>query len=500
MTGFFKPSLRWAYILTSFFVIVLIFWPARRMESQNFVFYFPGQHKLVPVQMIGNTAYLPLLPVLNAVGQVSALQEKRGSLRLWFEGYRLRFRVNQSRVQVNKQNTTLPAPVFQLNGQWVVPVSFLSIILPRLSIQPIVFKPGTDRAFVGNVRPVSYVVSLAKEPSGARLTIQFTGKVAVQTASTNGKWILFLSGAPVEPLEQQISFQNSYVKSLDFDDQDGRPKLIISPVEPGLNFIPQLTNGGQTLIVNLLKPPSAPGRAAPLRMPSKPPVTVHPRTPARPATPVAPPPPPSLPAIVLDAAHGGSDSGARSRDGILEKNLAAQMATKVQSALDATKKYRVILTRTGDSDPSFEQRSLIANTSRAVAFLTFHAGELGDRSPVIAVYTYQPGSPSPPLADAPLALFTRWDQAQEPELAKSRQLAVDAQQQLARIPGAIVPPPEQAPVRDLRSIDLPGIAVEVGTLSPDEKAGEITSTSFQQQLAAAIVAAIEQFSPAGASK
>lgn len=493
----FKPSLRWAYIVAAGFTILLVFWPARRIESENFVFYLPSQRKLVPVETIGNTAYLPLLPVLNLMGQVSALQEKRGSLRLWFGEHQLRLRLNQSKVEVDKESMRLPAPVLQANGQWMVPTAFLSAILPQLIHQAIIYKEGTGRAFIGNVRPVSYAVDLEKEPSGARIIVQFTGKVAIQTASTNGKWIIFLGSASVEPLEQQISFQDPYVKSLDFDDQDGRPKLILSAGEQGLNFYPRLENQGQTLVLDFVKPPSAAGQSAPPPTPTKPPLTVLPVVPpsAKPAVPATAPPPP-LPAIVLDAGHGGADSGARSRDGILEKNLVAQIVGKVGSALEATKQYRVILTRAGDSDPTFEQRTLTTNTSLPVAFLTFHAGELGDRSPVIAVYTYQSGSTPATATDAPLALFTRWDQAQQSELGKSRQLALDVQQQLTRIQGAIVPQPQQAPVRDLRSIAAPALAIEVGTLSSSENAGTITSTPFQQQLAAAVTAAVEQFSGA----
>ncbi len=496
----FKPSLRWAYIAAAGFTIILIFWPARRVESQNFVFYLPSQRKLVPVETIGNAAYLPLLPVLNLMGQVSALQEKRGSLRLWFGAYQLRFRLGQRKVELNKETVMLPAPALHVHGQWMVPAAFLSIILPRLTGQAIIYKAGTGRAFIGNVRPISYTVALEKEPSGTRIEVNFTGKVAIQTASTNGKWVIFMGSASVEPLEPQISFQDPYVKSLDFDDQDGQPKLILSPAEPGMNFYPHLTNGGQTLIVDLVKPLLATGQPPALHAPAKPPVTVLPVVPpsARPVA--AAPQAPRLPAIVLDAGHGGSDSGARSRDGILEKNLVAQIVGRVQSALEATKKYRVILTRPGDSDPTFEQRTLTANTSLPLVFLTFHAGELGDRSPVITVYTYQAGAAPAIATGAPLELFTRWDEAQQPEIGKSRQLALDVQQQLTRIQGAIVPQPQQAPVRDLRSIAAPAIAIEVGTLSPEEDAGSIASAPFQQQLAAAVAAAVEQFSPGGAPK
>lgn len=490
-------------LLATLTVIALVFWPARAVRSQDFVFYLPNQRKVLAVQMIGSTAYLPLIPLLNIAGQVTALQEKRGSLRVWFGGAQLRFRQNQSRIQINKSTVTLPAPVVQADGQWMVPSVFLSAVLPHLTGQHVAYRPGTYRAFLGSVQPISYTVSLGAQASGARLVVRFTGKISIQTASTNGKWIVFLGDAPIEPLEQHVSFQNPYVKALDFDDHDGRPKLIITPGEMGLNFYPQLADGGTTFVADLVKPqalaqPGPPG-AVP-KAPIGPPAAAPPG--AKPSGPQAPAAPPPLPSIVIDPGHGGNDAGARSRDGILEKNVTAQIAIKLAADISATKKYRVILTRTGDTDPSIEQRTLSANTAQPVAFITLHAGELGDRSPVAAVYTYQAGAPFAAGGQQSRVnpLFVRWDVAQQPQMSKSQQLAGDIQQQLARSQGVNAPAPQQAPVRQLRSIAAPAVAIEVGTLSPDEPAGQINTGGFQGQVAAAITAALQQFLPGGAAK
>ena len=56
--------------------------------------------------------------------------------------------------------------------------------------------------------------------------------------------------------------------------------------------------------------------------------------------------------MALDAGHGGEDNGGHSHDGVLEKDLTAQYVARVRSALLATAKYRVVLTRTGDVNVS----------------------------------------------------------------------------------------------------------------------------------------------------
>ncbi|MGH9355746.1 MAG: N-acetylmuramoyl-L-alanine amidase, partial [Terriglobia bacterium] len=297
---------------------------------------------------------------------------------------------------------------------------------------------------------------------------------------------------------------DAYVQEIRFDDHDGRPKLIITPTELGLNFYSQLTAGQQTLVADLVKPAQAPGPQAPperqaAAVPSraKPGAASAPSVAASAPEPVQIPTAVALPAIVLDAGHGGSDSGARSRDGVLEKNVTAAIVRKLASMLQATGKYRIVLTRSGDSDPSFEQRSVAANTVRPVAFVSFHAGELGGRSPVIAVYTYRPSS-APAGASAGSPLFIAWNQVQELEQTPSNQLAQILEKHFSQMAGVVLPPLARAPVRQLRSIAAPAAAVETGTLSPAEDAGLIAEDGFEQQVASAAAAALEQFSGAPA--
>jgi N-acetylmuramoyl-L-alanine amidase len=476
----------------------IVFSPTPRLHSENFVFYLPNQRRLVPIWTAGNTPYLPIVQVLEFTGQVGVVIQKRGSVRIFVGGIPLKLRRDQTKVQVGKSTITLQEPIIEANGQWLAPTSFLSAVLPSLIGQEIVYQPGTDRAFLGGVRPVSFSVRLQNLPAGVRLFVTFTAPVTIQTAATNGQWLVLLGGAPVQPMEQDFFFQNPYLTELRFDDQDGRPKLILTPSTMALDFYPHLAAGGETLVADVISPGGplgvTPGRP---RQPLPPPA--HPSVPQ--GLPPAPPglaPTPVLPAVVLDAGHGGADVGARSQDGILEKNLDAQLAALADSALSATKKYRVVLTRPGDSDPDFEQRTLVANTTRPVAFLSFHAGELGDRSPAIAIYTYDPPSPVPAGSGVSnTALFIPWDWAQAIQQARSQALAQDLQKHLSQISGIGAVRMLQAPVRQLRSIDAPAAAIEVGTLAPSQNAGPIAQSNFQKQVSDAVLAAVEEFSAGG---
>jgi N-acetylmuramoyl-L-alanine amidase len=78
-------------------------------------------------------------------------------------------------------------------------------------------------------------------------------------------------------------------------------------------------------------------------------------------------------------------------------------------------------------------------------------------------------------------------------LSLSQRLAQVAQAELAKIPGLTVGPPATAPIRVLRSVNAPAVAVEVGSLAGDVDSSALTSLSFQEEFANAIVRAIDTF-------
>jgi len=76
--------------------------------------------------------------------------------------------------------------------------------------------------------------------------------------------------------------------------------------------------------------------------------------------------------IVVDAGHGGIDGGARSPDGrVLEKNLTLSVARQIARVLSA-EGAAVVLTRSDDRRIPLKDRSLIANRSGALAFISIH--------------------------------------------------------------------------------------------------------------------------------
>jgi N-acetylmuramoyl-L-alanine amidase len=58
--------------------------------------------------------------------------------------------------------------------------------------------------------------------------------------------------------------------------------------------------------------------------------------------------------------------------------------------------------------------------------------------------------------------------------------------------------PVEAPVRGLRSIDAPAVAIELGSLAPDVDAAPLTKPDLLQQISKAISEACDSFARGGA--
>jgi len=482
-------------VLLFLLAMVGLFWPTRQLRSDSFVFYFPSNHVLLPLETIDNGKYLPLLQVLNSVGKLGGLQEKKNSLRVWFGPNPIDLRADDTQVRLEKGPLNLARPVRVRSGQWLVPVDFLVTVLPQLTHQTVEYQEGTNRIFLGDVQPESFSVRLDPLPNGARLTIQFTAKLAVHTAASNGKWVLFLGDRPMEPVESSYHFQNPYISGLEFDDQDGLPKLVLTPAGPGLNFFPVQAEGGKIFIADVAKPQSTE-----LPLPGAPPTGELPAPPAAAPTGPGTPAPPSeappatesapLPVVVLDAGHGGPDTGGRSSDGVLEKDLTAQFVARVRAALLGPNKYRIVLTRTGDAEASADQRATVANLAGAVCFISFHASDLGSVARRIAVFSFQPAAPPAPLDPHHPRALIPWSEVQETHLEQSRQLAAALQEQFSHLEGVEADAPSAAPVRGLRNVNAPAVAIEIGRLAADAEAAPLTDPTFQQQVAAAVAQAV----------
>ena len=166
--------------------------------------------------------------------------------------------------------------------------------------------------------------------------------------------------------------------------------------------------------------------------------------------------------VVLDPAHGGTDPGARGTGGIRESNLVLELTAQIRRALEE-QGFQVLQTRQGDENPSFDDRSAMANAQRGAVFVTLHISSTGLPG---TVRTYI--SADLPTATDATGLIP-WDRAQAPFLELSRKLGDSVQGLLAQRFKGCPAWAQPASVRQLRTTAAPAIAVEISSVSVDDR-------------------------------
>ena len=84
--------------------------------------------------------------------------------------------------------------------------------------------------------------------------------------------------------------------------------------------------------------------------------------------------------VVIDAGHGGHDTGTEGAGGLLEKDLVLDVALRLGKLVQERLGAEVVYTRSGDTFIPLEERTRIANQSRADLFLSIHANSSPLRS------------------------------------------------------------------------------------------------------------------------
>jgi N-acetylmuramoyl-L-alanine amidase len=173
--------------------------------------------------------------------------------------------------------------------------------------------------------------------------------------------------------------------------------------------------------------------------------------------------PAGLNVVVLDPAHGGTDSGARGTGGIRESEIVLDFAIQVRHALEA-QGFQVVQTRQGNEDPSFDDRSATANAQRGAVFVTLHVSSTGVPGSA-RVYV---NSDLAPVTDS--SGMIPWDRAQAPFLDLSRKLGDLVQGFLAQHFKGSPDSAQTATVRQLRTTAAPAIAVEISSVTVGDRA------------------------------
>jgi N-acetylmuramoyl-L-alanine amidase len=214
--------------------------------------------------------------------------------------------------------------------------------------------------------------------------------------------------------------------------------------------------------------------------------------------------------VVLDPGHGGDDDGAKGRKGLMEKDVALELATLLAAQLAETG-LDARLTRSEDTFIPLWDRARMANEAGADLFISLHLNaaparqargsevyflSLGAGDPSTAHLAAQENAGGPPGTAAGQDDIVNGilnDLAQKAYLQESEQLAVAIQGQLNQLGGIRQRGVKQAPFVVLRGAAMPAVLVETAFISNPKEEAKLRDPKFLHRVAQAITRGVRRF-------
>jgi N-acetylmuramoyl-L-alanine amidase len=220
-----------------------------------------------------------------------------------------------------------------------------------------------------------------------------------------------------------------------------------------------------------------------------------------------------VPVVMLDAGHGGKDPGAIGYSGTYEKHVAISTALELRRLLEASGRYRVVLTRQRDIFIPLEDRVAMAEKAGAHLFVSMHADALNDHEVRGAsVYTLSATASDPQTAQ----LAQRENSADRfegptfrgvsPDVARilaslvRQETRIDSARMASSVVGALdhtVPmltnPDRHAGFVVLKSVDIPSVLVEMGFMSNPQDEAALRRPEHRAKVATAMKRAVDGY-------
>ncbi len=226
--------------------------------------------------------------------------------------------------------------------------------------------------------------------------------------------------------------------------------------------------------------------------------------------------------VAIDAGHGGMDSGARGRHGIMEKTITLEIAHRLEALVARQKSFKPFLTRTGDYYLTLRQRMDRARAAHADIFISIHCDashdHYADGATVYALSTHGASSEQARLLaerenqsdllggvnlsdKSNMLASVLLDLSQTATIGASLDVGGRVAQRLATLGPMHRDDVQQAAFVVLKSPDIPSILVETDYITNPHEERLLTSSIYQSKVAAAIFSGVnnyfDQYPPPG---
>ena len=444
-----------------------------------------------PVAMSGGD--VKVTDAAAALGFESSTDSTSGVLTLSANGHQVYLGVGTTQVPVDQRIVQISRPARSVNGALYAPPDLLDrVLVPLIGASAAYDAANRTWTVTDSAQSINVDVAVVHvEPTTQIVLRQSAGARFVPALTENGFSVRWPDRKVIAPFPERR-----------YDD----------PLVSGIRF------SGDTATIEFRERGST-ARAYPLTNPDRIVIEVGKQA-AAPAISSAPAPAP-VPApaftIVVDAGHGGTETGAIGPGGLQEKEATLQIARRLAATLPRLLSCRVILTRDSDSVISLDDRTAVANHEKADLFLSVHANssrapgahgsetyylsleasdkiaqDVASRENTLPPVTPGPGGESA-NARSPVLDFILWDLAQSAHLKDSSELADAIQKELNVLSGTENRGIKQAPFRVLVGATMPAVLVEAAFISNPDEEKKLASPVFQQNVADGVAKAISAY-------
>jgi N-acetylmuramoyl-L-alanine amidase len=462
-------SAAWRWLAISLLLLASVLLVSGAPEDLKLSVYSNVANYSVGVEMRNSVDYVGLLETVEPLGTVSA--------KVSGHHWKLRYNSVEAEFTDGKKKVKLPGGDMDLTSNFaleaargMVPVASLPALLPRLLGGPVTLHDAARRLFIGDAA-IHFTAQIYKSNPPA-LVLNFSAPVNPTIATESGQLSMkFTREGVVGPGSPTITFDSKVIPSATFQENNGAAELVIAATAP---LMASFSNSNRTITIAA---PATPNAAAPPAIPNPAPVSA-----AAPPSATQTTPSPAMPVeprhyfAVIDAAHGGDDSGATLGNQLLEKDVTLSIARRLRAEL-ASRHLPSIMVRETDASVSLDQRANLANTVHAAIYVCLHASTQGT-----GVRVFSSVIPHAPADRGP---FIDWDAAQTALLTSSQRAVTKLSAALQPLQVSVRTAP--APMRPLNNIRITAVAVEIA--SPDSNTGPESQT-YQESVARMLAAGL----------
>jgi len=203
--------------------------------------------------------------------------------------------------------------------------------------------------------------------------------------------------------------------------------------------------------------------------------------------------------LMIDAGHGGYDSGAVGPTKYYEKTATLDIAKRIKTILSKRKDLKVVMTRSKDEYVSLENRVKKAKKSKADLFVSIHCNASRSKyARGVETYIYSARASNSKAArsadrenkSANWMDFMLADLQHEAFKLRSNNLGIQVTRQVKKSLGLKDRKVEKGPFYVLARAGMPAVLVEVAFISNPKEEAKLRTSRFRQRVAEAICRAV----------